>query len=667
MTQRMKAAALAYLAQGRSVVPVTPGKKHPPLLRWEEYQHRLPTEAEVTEWWTGTPDANIALITGQVSGISVVDIDGDEGRESFLQNLRGLLPQSLIHHTPRGAHMILKYNPGLKQTAGVLPGIDIRNDGGYIIAPPSIVDGKEYTVFRDRELVALDGVPPGLNGTMPQSPTVVIGDKPTWVATALQGVGEAERNNTAARLIGYFHSKGIPKDIIQSQLTDFARRCTPPMNEYELHRTIDSVTRYRQAAAQEQIMDPPLFSQAGDTYAFSWPTHQVRVQLEDIHYRRDRDLQARLEVTTTRAGVPPRVHGPVTWNLYSTSTRDNLRRYLTKRIDIDWASILEDCVRLTARTFEAGEELVNLPDVVPTAQRYILPPLVRDQEPTIVFGDGGSGKSYLVLAAAMAIQSGEPYIPFPVETRREVLYLDWEADAETHRRRMQRLALGINSIDSLPAIKYRRCSMSLAEHLRQLKEDVAKNSIGLVIVDSAAAAAGGEPESADVAIRFFNALRALKVASLIVAHTTKDQGAKHKPFGSTFWHNESRSTFEVIRQQEEDSEDIEMGLFHRKANDSRLVAPHGLQLRFTTTTAWFESFDLKREASAQMEQHLSHRGRVERYLLDVQRATVQDISESLGLSQAAVQAVLRQGRDTAFLRWADGTNEWANKSRAESF
>jgi len=655
----MKDAALAYLAQGRSVVPVTPGKKHPPLLRWEEFQKRLPTEAEVVEWWTQTPEANIALITGQVSGISVVDIDGDEGKESFLHNLQGSMPQSLVHHTPRGAHMILKYNPALRQTAGVLPGIDIRNDGGYIIAPPSVVDGKEYTVFRDRELVALSGIPAGLNGKMPQA---LEGGSPKWVAQLLEnGSHQGQRNDETARLVGFFHSRNVPKDIIEAQLLEFAAKCTPPFSRRELQQTIESITRYQQRAFEEQITDPPAFRQDGDDYVFDWEKHLVQVRLVELWHQRD-GLSARLEINTSRPGIPSRVHGPVNWKLHSTSGRDTLARYLAKRIDIDWPSILEDTVRLATRTYEEREPAVLLSEVSAQETGYVMHPLLREGEPTIIFGDGGSGKSYISLATAMAVQTGQALLPFAPPIPQGVLYLDWESSASTHRVRMERLALGVDMIDALPGIAYLRCNLSLAEHLRQIKALISKYGIGCVIIDSAAAASGGEPEKAEVALRFFNSLRTLKTTSLIVAHTTKD-ASQGKPFGSSFWHNEARATFEVIRQQDEEASDIDIGLYNRKANDDKLLMPIGLKLRFTKSTTWFEKMDLT-EAAPQLTSQLPDSLRIEQYLLEEKRATGKVIAEALSLTTDSVRVTLNRQKGKRFIKWEDGSNQWSLLSRA---
>ena len=73
-------AALYYHRQGYSAIPVKPGQKFPPLVKWDEYQHERPTEAQIRDWWDSWPNANVAIVTGQVSGITVIDFDGQNGR-----------------------------------------------------------------------------------------------------------------------------------------------------------------------------------------------------------------------------------------------------------------------------------------------------------------------------------------------------------------------------------------------------------------------------------------------------------------------------------------------------------------------------------------------------------------------------------------------------------
>ncbi len=86
--------ALQYLKQGFSVVPIIPGEKKV-YVSWKEFQKRLPTEQEIRDWWRRYPSANIALTTGLISGISMIDVDSQEG----LSHVKPYIPNSLIFPT----------------------------------------------------------------------------------------------------------------------------------------------------------------------------------------------------------------------------------------------------------------------------------------------------------------------------------------------------------------------------------------------------------------------------------------------------------------------------------------------------------------------------------------------------------------------------------------
>lgn len=130
MTANMnqKTAALKYLKNGKSIFPVGNDKK--PLIAWEEYQTRLATVDEVEKWWGLYPDANIGLVTGKISGITVVDFDlGSESCNAF--------PETLTVRTGYGGyHLYYEYYP-IRNKTGILPHVDIRGDGGYVVAYPS--------------------------------------------------------------------------------------------------------------------------------------------------------------------------------------------------------------------------------------------------------------------------------------------------------------------------------------------------------------------------------------------------------------------------------------------------------------------------------------------------------------------------------------------------
>ena len=138
-------AALWYCRKGYSIIPVGAGEdRKRPLVAWEQYQHERPTEDQIRQWWSKWPDANVAIITGPISGIMVVDCDKPEA----VAAINEFSPDSLVQpisETPRaGQHFYSKHRPGLITRAGVLDGIDVRTDGGYVLVPPSSNAKGEY-------------------------------------------------------------------------------------------------------------------------------------------------------------------------------------------------------------------------------------------------------------------------------------------------------------------------------------------------------------------------------------------------------------------------------------------------------------------------------------------------------------------------------------------
>ena len=136
------AAARAYLARGWSVIPVEPHGKRP-LVAWRAFQTRVATLTELAHWFERWPDANVAIVTGRLSGLVVVDVDPRHGGTESLAAIeaaRGPLPDTVEALTGGGGRHLYFRHPGRRcpNRVGVLAGIDVRGDGGCIVAPPSV-------------------------------------------------------------------------------------------------------------------------------------------------------------------------------------------------------------------------------------------------------------------------------------------------------------------------------------------------------------------------------------------------------------------------------------------------------------------------------------------------------------------------------------------------
>lgn len=147
----MLARALHYRGRGLSVIPLARGGKNP-IINWKEYQQRLPTNYEIRSWWEKVPDANIGIATGVVSGVFVLDCDTKDAAETVRAKGRGV--PCAIAGTGNGVHFYYSMPDfAVGNRAKILPGMDIRGTGGYVVAPPSIhPSGRAYLWITDVNL-----------------------------------------------------------------------------------------------------------------------------------------------------------------------------------------------------------------------------------------------------------------------------------------------------------------------------------------------------------------------------------------------------------------------------------------------------------------------------------------------------------------------------------
>lgn len=136
----LQSAAISYVALGWPVLPLLPRDKKPAT---KHGLHDATTDPDLVEaWWTAHPDYNIGLRTGIT--FDVLDLDGDAALASINLIAPGYKHAGPVSCTGRGYHLLFAPS-GARNGAGMLPGLDFRGDGGYIVAPPSIhPSGHDY-------------------------------------------------------------------------------------------------------------------------------------------------------------------------------------------------------------------------------------------------------------------------------------------------------------------------------------------------------------------------------------------------------------------------------------------------------------------------------------------------------------------------------------------
>lgn len=243
--------ALAYASIGFAVFPLTPGSKRP-IAGSNGLKDATTDITQIGLWWGRQyPDANIGIATGERSGIVVLDVDVKHGASGAASLAALIAEHSTLPPTPEqttptgGTHYLFRYAPGVRNSAGKLgPGLDIRGDGGYIAAAPSITnDG----VYAWRNLLDLDVMPiapmPEWLLKLLRPATAKIAAEPV-VGTIMDG----SRNSTLASLAGTMRRRGMSEDAIREALfIENAEKCDPPLDETEVAEIAHSMMRYEPA------------------------------------------------------------------------------------------------------------------------------------------------------------------------------------------------------------------------------------------------------------------------------------------------------------------------------------------------------------------------------------------------------------------------------------
>ena len=240
-----------YIAHGWSIIPIRSGDKRP-LVRWEEFQYRRPRVEEARAWFSGRPEAGIGIVTGALSGLVVLDVDPRHGGEASLEHLErqhGRLPATVECRSGGGGRHLYFAHPGalLRNKVGLAPGVDLRGDGGYVVAPPSLhASGARYVWVRDRrpEMADLAPLPDWVLRQAIEQPARLGHPIAHWRRLVREGVREGARNNTVASLAGHLLRHRVDASVVTEVLLCWNRvRCQPPLMDEEVVSVVESIKR----------------------------------------------------------------------------------------------------------------------------------------------------------------------------------------------------------------------------------------------------------------------------------------------------------------------------------------------------------------------------------------------------------------------------------------
>jgi hypothetical protein len=232
---------IAALERGWQVIPLKAGKKEPNLPKGHSFLTEAPSKTQYKKWAEYAKFGNYGIVTGQMSGITIVDVDYPEGFLILDQlgiDINGIeTPQVL---SPNGIHLYFKYTPRVRTGVGIMgKGIDIRNNGAYVVGPGSVVDGQLYVwseVYGPDTPLA--NVPEWVQEGRKESNGV------EWKMT--RKLGEGERNNKLASLAGALVVRELPAPLVFEVLMTINEKwCENPLERGEVENIARSVERYR--------------------------------------------------------------------------------------------------------------------------------------------------------------------------------------------------------------------------------------------------------------------------------------------------------------------------------------------------------------------------------------------------------------------------------------
>ncbi len=483
MTQTMKDAALALARQGYAVFPCRPNSKQP--LHKGSFHDATVDEFQIEEWWDECLTANIAIYPdGSNPRLAVLDVDvrdhGEDGRET-LRKMEEHFPVTKSVYTPGGGiHLYYSLPDGVtvqSSTRRLGPGLDVRSRGGYVLVPPSVIDGKKYqwkddnpVVPASNRFIEMAGQPETRH---PEADRWLCEeDLPTNVSRARMWL-EAERragrvavtgeggNNftyaTAEVLRDHGLSVGAARDLLMEMWNP---HCLPPWEACDLGQIVENAYEYANRPAGNRVVPNPESLSQMVKWAVEWA--------ED-HPSNQPDKPSEL---------------------------------------LKW------------------DDIMNLPD--PT---YIVEDAIPEQGLVMIYGPYGAHKTFVAIDLLMAVAAGKPWMGLEVTEPGEVVYatpegvsgFKWRvmAWAKQHGENTGLLVRNVNFLPRMPMFGDLEQVQGLHDLLRGIRPKI------LVLDTMAHAMAGMDENTQKDAGLFISRVMMLKreldCTVVIIHHTGKDE------------------------------------------------------------------------------------------------------------------------------------------------
>ncbi len=388
--------------------------------------------------------------------------------------------------------------------------------------------------------------------------------------------------------------------------------------------------------------EPKITAQIGG-YLLNFKDTKIVIKVGRLDVHKDGRVTGELTITNSSNAI---LMPPSTFNFSSDRTRAMTAKQLGEKypdVKVNWVELFDYLGVKVQELARQGEPVMEIwADDEADAPEFLLEPFIYKNQSNIIYGEKGVSKSTIVSAFAMcmALPWHDNPLGLTVPDKPIVsLVLDWETDEKIFAWYLSRLKRGMG-IPTVP-IYYRRCHLPLIEELEEIEHEIDKVKADVIIIDSLAAAAGGERgelKGAQSALSFNMALRKLKRTNLILGQTSKDTEGRKTIFGSTMFTYYARNIFELCRNEDTDSERVHLALFHRECNLGRKHKPMGFCLDFDDDN---RSLSITRESVTVSE--FVGKVTAQSAVADALKSgikSVKDIADATGLKDNAIRTSL---------------------------
>jgi len=393
------------------------------------------------------------------------------------------------------------------------------------------------------------------------------------------------------------------------------------------------------------MLSQPEVRRTQGAWSFHWDEEQVTVTADRLIEEKDR-LTSEITVRTSLPGYSGHL---ARQRINLLASRQAVVKTLEERLSqIDWYAVLEVVSFYVIEGHRAGEPVVWVGGLDDQPTRWALEPILRNEDPTILYGKGGQGKSHMATLAAYLMGSGMEWAGLRPEGKRTVLYLDYEASEEDINGRIGALKRGMGVDLTIP---YRRCYQKLASDIEAIRTHVHETGAGAIIVDSLGMAVGGDLNDTTSIMPAFQAVRSLGIPVLFIHHENKESLL----YGNVFIFNQARSVWQAQGAQDYDASTLTLGLYHKKSNNTRLFPTVGLRFVFGEDAEGLPTTRVERGDLMQFTE-TAEKLPLDRRITDVLgrgSMTVADIADEIGATTESVRITMKR-KTNQFTRLPDG-------------